>query len=430
LRSAAEYLVYLATGLFTTTGCTPNCELGEYGLSYDADGDGEGNCNPNIYVCSREEHNEYESKGYVVSDNPAHGSPECDCDDNNFDVNDAVEEICDNETDDNCDGQIDEMDDQCIGARDNDGDGFSTDEGDCDDNDASVNPGVEDIAENGIDENCNGYDGDLTVGCGTASYPTIQAAIDEAEISSSDQTVFICSGTYNECGINLYTHENDLLLAGESNTTVEGTTLEGPCGSTTPFIYADSGDGAKITIRNLNFDATDTSGTDVDGGGILFDSSGNPGTLAVNLKVDLCNFTNNELLHGGAIAFLNGANLTVTRSVFTNNTPSYSSLGGAIYFQGNNLEILESTFAYNQSQMGGAIFLDIGASTTIENSSLYANESPECGGAVYMDISTSLTSTDTEWYDNSPDDICVGETSFEAGSDQSFTCSADTATCE
>jgi len=63
-------------------------------------------------------------------------------------------EICGNGIDDNCDGQADEG---CnTGNLDNDADGFTPDQGDCNDGDPAVNPGAFDIAGNGIDDNCDG----------------------------------------------------------------------------------------------------------------------------------------------------------------------------------------------------------------------------------------------------------------------------------
>jgi hypothetical protein len=90
-----------------------------------------------------------------------------DCDDSNSNINPFGTEVCDG-LDNNCDGQVDPS---FLFYPDNDGDGFGDDanadsscdpipgytqiSGDCDDNDASVNPGADDVCDL-IDNNCNG----------------------------------------------------------------------------------------------------------------------------------------------------------------------------------------------------------------------------------------------------------------------------------
>jgi hypothetical protein len=77
-----------------------------------------------------------------------------DCDDNDWAIHPDAEELCDGK-DNDCDASIDE-------GWDADGDGFlpfECDGGDdCDDANASVNPGADDVPYDGIDQDCDGVD--------------------------------------------------------------------------------------------------------------------------------------------------------------------------------------------------------------------------------------------------------------------------------
>jgi hypothetical protein len=121
----------------------------------DIDGDGFGagdalnTCNPPV--------------GYVLNNT--------DCNDDNANQNEGVSEVCNNQ-DDNCNSSIDEGLTFQNYYLDSDGDGFGTgaansscialgvgyitNDTDCDDSNASVNPNAEEIGANGIDENCDG----------------------------------------------------------------------------------------------------------------------------------------------------------------------------------------------------------------------------------------------------------------------------------
>jgi hypothetical protein len=100
-----------------------------------------------------------------------------DCDDNNNAINPNAAEICDG-LDNNCDGQEDEGLTFLNYYFDGDSDGFgignptvscspiagyATQTGDCDDSNNSVYPGATDTEGNGIDENCDGIDGVVSV---------------------------------------------------------------------------------------------------------------------------------------------------------------------------------------------------------------------------------------------------------------------------
>ncbi len=131
----------------------------------DVDGDGYAGFDNTLDTCSMPD-------GY--SDEPT------DCNDNNVLVNPGASEIC-NQIDDNCNDAIDEGQGSVFFADlDNDGygdagnvieaceltAGLADDAGDCDDQNANVNPSVEEICDNAIDDNCDGIESNCNVeGC-------------------------------------------------------------------------------------------------------------------------------------------------------------------------------------------------------------------------------------------------------------------------
>lgn len=108
-----------------------------------------------------------------------------DCDDSDPTINPGAEEIANNNIDENCDGLIDVLD--------ADGDGF-LDDVDCDDGNPDIYPGAIEILNNGVDEDCDGED-DLPIICMDVDIATINffdRQIDclEGAIQATDFKVF------------------------------------------------------------------------------------------------------------------------------------------------------------------------------------------------------------------------------------------------
>ncbi|MDA3824195.1 MAG: putative metal-binding motif-containing protein, partial [Bacteroidales bacterium] len=82
---------------------------------------------------------------------------EGDCNDNNRNIHPGAIEICGDGIDQDCNGQ----DLACTPNSndvDDDGDGYTENEGDCNDNNRNIHPGAIEICGDGIDQDCNGSD--------------------------------------------------------------------------------------------------------------------------------------------------------------------------------------------------------------------------------------------------------------------------------
>ena len=127
---------------------------GKIAITFYADKDEDGFGNPNSPVV-------IEIDDYTNDAPNGYSWYAGDCDDNNFDINPLVNEIPENGIDDNCDGEVDIVEYYL----DADGDGYGsqvftaaqgvTNNLDCDDNDAEVHPYTKEILD-GLDNDCNG----------------------------------------------------------------------------------------------------------------------------------------------------------------------------------------------------------------------------------------------------------------------------------
>ena len=136
--------------------------------------------------------------GYTIEDG--------DCDDSSADIYPGADEVPNDEIDQDCDGED---------AIDRDEDGFFY-EDDCNDMDASVYPGAEEIPSDGIDQDCDGVD-------------LVDADVDgwynDVDCDDSNPMIFpgaveFCDGLFNDC--NAPNWNVDLLPPSEADADLDG----------------------------------------------------------------------------------------------------------------------------------------------------------------------------------------------------------------
>ena len=127
----------------------------------------------------------------------------------------GADEDCSDGLDNDCDGDVDAVDDDCqaddddVVHDDNDYDGYSIDEGDCDDNDPDINPGEVEVPCDGLDNDCTDettdepdLDGDSYTSCPGAEQDcddgdvTVHPGAEETCGNGIDDN---CDGDVNGC---------------------------------------------------------------------------------------------------------------------------------------------------------------------------------------------------------------------------------------
>ena len=133
-----------------------------------------------------------------------------DCNDSNATINPGSEEICGDSLDNDCDGEIDENCD--FTCPDLDGDGFqdaACGGMDCNDNDANVNPGAAEVCGNGFDENCNGASDDTCLTCPDGTLLVIK----EMEYNRGDEKLAIKGRATVGTSISIINSDTNEILA-------------------------------------------------------------------------------------------------------------------------------------------------------------------------------------------------------------------------
>ncbi len=353
---------------------------------------------------------------------------------------------------------------------------------DCDDTDPSVNPGEAELCD-GRDNDCDAStseDGqviftddsgsyeDVTAifASGTPDYPALYVASRSGELS-------FCGGSwYGALQVSTDIELDVIGVGGAENNTLDASAVY-------PLLYVDA--SADITIEGMTMTGGDASGYAYSnyGGGIYCVDSD------AALSFDDVVLTESSATYGGA-GYIEGCDMSFTSSIISENTANY---GAAFYMKGGAYSFEDSIISDNVAGYYGGAFYIYGYSATKEisldliDTMVQDNSAYYYGSALYVygysygtsyDIDISCTGSvgsDAGFYnntrsytyynygalylyfygtgavrtftadncdfgeegsanDNSPYDIYLTGTNYDYGDDESFTCTADSVTCE
>ncbi len=141
-----------------------------------------------------------------------------------------------------------------------------------------------------------------------------------------------------------------------------------------------------LTASSSTFDH-DASSYDGDGGALDMDET--------DLRVSASTFEGNQTEAGGAI-YVDGTSATATQSITTStfaNNSAGDEEGGAIYDDYGDLAVSDSTFTGNSATYyGGALYYESRDGLSLINDTFDGNQSGEYGGALYFDTTASTGS--------------------------------------